>query len=163
MSQLTRRVRIDAPAEKAWAVLADFGGVSKWAPTITESRSLTEANGGVGARRTCTHVKLGQLEEVIVEWEEGRRYSYDVTRGLPMPMKSLNNDWSVESDGDGAVVTLRQNFQTKFGPLGSLMESLMIRRMMGKEMTLALAGLKYHTETGEVSTLDVALPTDAVT
>ena len=122
MSQLTRRVRIDAPAEKAWAVVADFGGVANWAPTITESRSLTDANGGVGARRTCTHVKMGELEEAIVEWDEGRRYSYDVTRGLPMPMKSLNNDRSVESDGDGAVVTLRQNFQTKFGPLGSLGE-----------------------------------------
>ncbi len=163
MSLLTRRVRIDASAEKAWGVLADFGGVSKWAPTITESRSLTEANGGVGARRTCTHVKMGQLEEVIVEWEEGRRYSYDFTRGLPMPMRSLINDWSVESDGDGAVVTLRQNFQTKFGPLGWLMERLVLRRMMDKEITVTLAGLKYHTETGEISTLEVDLPTDAVT
>ncbi len=163
MAQLTRRVRIDASAEKVWAVLADFGGVSKWAPTITESRSLTEANGGVGARRTCTHVKMGEIEEVIVEWEEGRRYSYDFYRGLPMPIKSLNNDWSVESDGDGAVVTLLMNFQTKFGPLGLLMESLVLRRMMEKETIVTLAGLKYHTETGEISTLEVALPTDAVT
>ena len=163
MPLLTGRVQIDASAEKTWEVLADFGGVSNWAPTITESRSLTEANGGVGARRTCTHVKMGQLEEEIVEWEEGRRYSYDVTRGLPMPMKSLNNDWSVEADGDGAVVTLHQNFQTKFGPLGSLMESLVLRRMMEKEIAVSLAGLKYHTETGEISTLEVELPTDAVT
>ena len=80
-----------------------------------------------------------------------------------MPMKSLHNDWSVESDGDGAVVTLRQNFQTKFGPLGSLMESLVLRRMMEKEITVTLAGLKYHTETGAIPTLDVTLPTDAVT
>ena len=161
MPEFTRRVRIDAPSEKVWAVLADFGGVSKWAPTITESRKLTEANGGVGARRTCTHVKMGEIEEEIVEWEDGRRYSYDFYRGLPMPMKSLNNDWSVESDGDGAVVTLRQNFTTKFGPLGSLMESLVLRRMMDKEITVTLAGLKYHTETGEISTLKVTLPTDA--
>ena len=162
MPLLTRRVRIDASAEKTWAVLADFGGVSKWAPTITESRSLTEENGGVGARRLCTHVKMGELEEEIVEWEEGRRYSYDVS-GLPMPMKSLNMDWSVEADGDGAVVTVRQNFQTKFGLLGSLMESLVLRRMMEKEIAVSLAGLKYHTETGEISTLEVELPTDAVT
>ena len=68
MANFMRRVRIDASVEKVWAVLADFGGVSKWAPTITESRSLTEANGGVGARRTCTHVKMVVIEEVIVEW-----------------------------------------------------------------------------------------------
>ncbi len=74
-----------------------------------------------------------------------------------MPMRSLNNDWSVESDGDGAVVT---HF-TKFGPLGSLIESLVLRRMMEKEITVSLAGLKYHTETGEIATLEVALPTDA--
>ena len=60
MPQHTFRVRIDESKELVWDALADFGGVSKWAPTITSSRSLTEANGGVGAKRTCEHVKMGR-------------------------------------------------------------------------------------------------------
>ena len=43
------------------------------------------------------------------------------------------------------------------------MERLVVRRMMDREITVTLAGLKYHTETVEISTLEVDLPTDAVT
>ena len=37
MPQLTRQVKINAPKEKTWDILADWGAVSNWAPTITES------------------------------------------------------------------------------------------------------------------------------
>ena len=35
--------------------------------------------------------KMGDIEERIVAWDEGRSLSYDVIKGLPFPMKSLNN------------------------------------------------------------------------
>ena len=164
MAELTRQVTVDAPKERVWEVLADFGGVSNWAPTITESRSLTEANEGVGAERTCDHVKMGTLEERIVEWEEGERYAYIVTKGLPMPMKSLKNDWSAASANGATRVDLRMVFETKFGPLGTMMEAMMLRRMMRKEMGISLAGLKYHVETGKTATMEVEdeLPISAV-
>ena len=38
------------------------------------------------------------------------------------------------------------------------MELMMMKRMMRKEMGLALAGLKFHIETGSVATTDVDLP-----
>ena len=91
MPKLVRQIAINASKERAWEVLADFSGVSNWAPTILESRSTTEANGGVGAERTCKHEKMGDIEERIVAWDEGRSLSYDVIKGLPCPMKSLNN------------------------------------------------------------------------
>ncbi len=53
-------------------------------------------------------------------------------------------------------------FSTKLGPLGSLMELMMMKRMMRKEMDLALAGLKYHIETGSLASTDVDLPLASV-
>ncbi len=150
MTQLSRQIKINAPKEKTWEILADWGAVSNWAPTITESHTTTEAKRGVGSIRSCDHIQMGTIEEEIVRWEEGSSLSYDVIKGLPMPMKSLNNTWSMSAEGDGSVVTLTMDFQMKFGPLGALMAALAVRRMMHKEMGVSLAGLKQYVETGEV-------------
>ncbi len=158
MSSLTQSVEIDAAKDEVWEVLADLGTVSRWAPTITESAMIGDASEGVGAVRTCEHVKMGTLEETVVSWSEGEAYAYDVTAGLPFPMKALRNNWSVDEQGSRTKVTLHQEFSTKLGPLGSLMESMMLKRMMRKEMRLALAGLEYHIETGSIATTDIDLP-----
>ena len=162
MSSLTQSVEIDAAKDKVWEVLADFGTVSRWAPTITDSAIVGDASEGVGAVRTCDHVKMGTIEETIVSWTEGEAYAYDVTAGLPFPMKALRNHWSVHEQGSRTKVILHQEFSTKLGPLGSLIESMMLKRMMRKEMGLALAGLKYHTETGLLATTEVDLPLESV-
>lgn len=162
MSSLTRSVAIDAGKDNVWEVLADFGAVSKWAPTITDSATVGDVTQGVGAVRTCEHEKMGTLQETIVSWTEGEEYSYDVTAGLPFPMKALRNQWNVREQGAGTAVTLHQEFSTKLGPLGWLMESMMLKRMMRQEMRLALAGLKYHIETGFIASTDVDLPLASV-
>ena len=151
MPTLVRQVAIDASMERTWEVLADFGGVANWAPTISESHSTTEANGGVGAERTCKHEKMGDIEERIVAWEEGRSLSYDVIEGLPFPMKSLNNTWSVSAAGDNAIVSLVMEVRMGPGLLGSL-PALMARLPMRKEMQVSLAGLKQYVETSELVT-----------
>ncbi len=150
MPEITRQVKINTPKEKTWEILADFGAVSNWAPAVTESHITTEAKRGVGAIRIFDHTRMGNIEEEIVAWEEGSSLSYDFIKGLPMPMKSLNNTWSISAEGDGSVVTLTMDFQMKFGPLGALMAALAVRRMMHKEMGLNLAGLKQYLEIGEV-------------
>jgi len=161
MPKLVRQVAINASKEKVWEVLADFSGVANWAPTILESRSTTEANGGVGAERTCKHVKMGNIEERIVAWEDGHSLSYDVIKGLPFPMKSLNNTWSVIAAGDNATVSVAMDFRMGLGPLGVL-PALMARLPMRKEMQVSLAGLKQYVETSEVFTTTKDLAPDSL-
>ena len=151
MTKIVRQVVVNASIEKVWEVLADFGAVSSWAPTILESRSTTEANGGVGAERTCEHEKMGTLVERIVAWEDGRSLSYDVTSGLPFPMKSLNNTWSVTATADKVIVSVAMEYRMRMGPLGAL-PALMARLPMRKEMQISLAGLKQYVESGEAVT-----------
>ena len=159
MPTITRQVRIDGSKEKVWEILADLGAVSNWAPTTLESHSTTEATGGLGAERACEHERMGHIEERIVAWDEGSSLSYDVIKGLPFPMKSLNATWSVSADGDGAVVTFTVDFRMGLGPLGAL-PALMARPLMRKEVGVSLAGLKQYAETGaEVGTVkDVTEP-----
>ena len=161
MSKQVKQVRINAPKEKVWEILADFGGVANWAPTITSAHLLADANGGIGATRSCDHISGAAIEEVITEWEEGEYYSYDMTTSFG-PIKTLRNTWAVGAEGNDTVITLTQDFNMRFGPLGLLMIP-MAKMMMGKEMKLALAGLKHHVETGQVIERDhPELPVAAV-
>ncbi len=48
------------------------------------------------------------------------------------------------------MVTAFIDFQMKFGPVGALLDKLVLRRQFRKVMALGLGGLKYHVETGEV-------------
>ena len=151
MPRLVSQIAINAPKEKVWEILADFGAVSNWAPSISESHSTTDPTVGVGAERTCKHEKLGDIEDRIVSCEDGHSLSYDVIKGLPFPMKSLNNTWSVSAAGDNAIVSLVMEFRMGPGPLGAL-PALMARLPMRKEMRVSLAGLKQYVETSEVVT-----------
>ncbi len=147
MSKLTLQVTINVPADKVWAVLADFGAIDKWAPPVSKSYSTTEASGGVGAGRHCD-TSFGPLKEQIVEWEEGRSFIIDGKTILPM--KYARNGFSVSPAGDGTVATAWIDFKMKFGPLGSMLDKLVLRRQFRKVLTQGLAGLKDHVETGEV-------------
>ncbi len=161
MAKQVKQVRINEGKEKVWEIMADYGGVANWAPTITSSNLLTDANGGIGARRTCDHISGAAIEEVIAEWEEGEYYSYEMTTSFG-PVKTLVNTWAVRSEGNDTVVTLSMDFKMRFGPLGLLMIP-MAKMMMGKEMKLALAGLKHHVETSQVIERDhPGLPVAAV-
>ena len=147
MTQVSSQIRIDAPKEKVWEVLADFGGVSRWAPTVLDSYSTTGANGGVGAGRHCDVKGFGGIEEEIVRWEAGR--SLGVSLDNAGPIKSSVNEFTVIPGDDGTVVTLTVDFQAKFGPAGAVLDRLVVRRQMEKTITLTLAGLKHYVETGE--------------
>ncbi len=162
MSKMIKQVRISAQKEKVWEILGDFSGAANWAPTITSSHLLTDATGGIGARRTCDHISGAAIEEVVTEWEEGQYYyTYEMTTSLG-PVKTLNNKWAVSTEGNDTVVTLTMDFKMRFGPLGLLMIPA-ARMMMGKEMKLSLAGLKHHVETGQVIERDhQGLPVAAV-
>ncbi|MCH7998933.1 MAG: SRPBCC family protein [Chloroflexi bacterium] len=156
MSKITKQITINAPAEKVWDIVADFGSISKWAPNVTNSYSTTEANGGVGAGRHCDVVGFGAIEEEIVEWKESRSLTYEVED--VGPIKSLRNESSVRGDGDRTVVTFTLDYQMKFGPLGALLDKLVAGRQLGKAAALGLAGLKHHVETGEPVDQKTKLP-----
>ena len=51
MPSITQTIRINAPKEKVWNVLADFGGIINYNPNLKDSYSTSKANGGIGATR----------------------------------------------------------------------------------------------------------------
>ncbi|MCH7760334.1 SRPBCC family protein [candidate division TA06 bacterium] len=156
MSVLSKQIRIDAPVESVWKVLADYGGVAKWAPSVNHAVLTTESKGGIDCERQCDVAGFGKVKERIVEWEEGSHYTFTV-EGIG-PMKFVRSNWSVRPDGNMTIAIVTIDFKVKFGPLGALMDRLVVRLNIRKQMVLSLAGLKHYVETGEEVTLTTEIP-----
>jgi hypothetical protein len=51
-------------------------------------------------------------------------------------------------DGGGTLVRQRMEYELKFGPLGKLMDAIMVRRKWNAGIKGFFAGLKRYVETG---------------
>ena len=106
---ITRKVSIDAPKQKVWEVLADFGNVQSLSPNIEKSYLTTEKKNGVGAQRHCDFVSMGaQVEERIVEWNEGESLKIDIYERKNMPMiTGMQAEFKVIEEG-GKTLLIRK-------------------------------------------------------
>jgi uncharacterized protein YndB with AHSA1/START domain len=144
----TSRV-VDAPVARVWAVLDDFGGVSNYNPMVDDSRTLGERATGAGARRECLLDGGGRLEEVIVDYEDGRGYTVEFVDAGPYPMASNVVEFAVRPVADDRTeVSISSEFTPKYGPLGWLAAKLLVERRVRETYDEVLAGLDEHLRTG---------------
>jgi hypothetical protein len=140
---MTRSVCIDAPASAVWAVLSDLGSIHVWVESIRHSHCPAQDR-GVGAVRLC-ELAQGTIRETILEWEEGRSFTYR-GEGAPM-MKHATNRWIVEPRGTQALVTSTAEVVLKGGFFGLLLQPL-VKIIATRLGARSLASLKYLVEQG---------------
>ncbi len=163
MPVITKQVAINALPDRVWQVLADFGTAEKWAPTVARSHISGDLKRGVGAKRVLTTTSGEATEEVVVEWNEGHDFTFEIPNGLANIIRILREKWSVEQASEGTVVAVTMDYETKSGALISLVERLVVRRALRNILVQNLAGLKYYIETGEaVTQATTKLPITAV-
>ena len=148
MGSIEQETFIDAPPDRVWAVLSDFGNPQAWSPNVTHSVVLGEQQRGVGCERSCTVPGFGEVTERAAEWSEGERITIEGL-GIPM-MRRFASTWAIEPAGDGTHLRATLEYEPRFGPFGRLVAALVMRRKIGAALRSSLAGLKYHVETGEL-------------
>lgn len=147
MATFTEQMTIRAPVERVWAALADIGSIARWNPGVKASHLTTPRGEGVGAARYCDLGGRSYLEETVAEWEPGKRLTMRIT-GTNMPFARGEIHFSLRPEGTSTVVTLTPDYLLRFGPLGHLLDRLLVRRTYRRGMAAALAGLKAHVERG---------------
>jgi len=152
MRVLTEQVKISAPHDSVWAALADFGGVSDWAPYMSRSRLVGSQQTGVGTRRIMHHAWGFNFEEAVTEWTDGQGYSFDVYRA-PYPMKDVHENWSTKHVNGVSTVTTQVNYCMRLGLLGRLLDQGLVQFIVRREMRAGLHGLKQHVENAARSAL----------
>lgn len=143
MAEIAETVSIARPPEDVWAALADFGGISRWAPGVDHSCLTAEQREGVGAQRRVQVGRNAFLERVV-EWEPGHRLAY-LIEGLPPVVRSVTNSWELEGSGHSTTVTLSSRIDTGPRPPQQLVARV-VGRALGKASREMLTGLKAHVE-----------------
>ena len=156
MNSIKVQTEINASVEDVWRVLSDFGGVQKWAPSVTNSYLLSENNSGPEAARHCDVAGFGGIQEYVTEWNEGAGFTFRVT-GVG-PIREANSAWLVESKDGKTVVSTTVDYATRFGLLGSALNVIMLRRKLRQGLAQTHAGLQQHLLTGETIGVDFRLP-----
>lgn len=101
-------LRVEAPAEAIWGLLADLARTGEWSPECTGGRWLGGADGPAPGARFLGFNRKGPLwwytRSKVVACEPGRLLSWEVTPpGSRRPVSRWT--WRIEPDGTGAMVT----------------------------------------------------------
>ena len=121
---------ISATRDAVWAVLADFGNISRWNDGVKNSWLTGPVSTGVGATRHCDLKPLGQLEETVREWVENERMVVQIDSVKVLPIESGQVTFSLIHGGEGATkVTVDYDYTTKWGAVGRLLDSRIAKQL----------------------------------
>ena len=147
MTVLENSIRIDAPPEKVWSVLASLDALDQYDPGVTKTEVVTPSQEGPGAARRCDLAPGGWFKEKVVDWKPNESLSFELFE-CSLPVRRLKHSYTLTPDGSGTVVRQRMEYELKFGPVGKLMDAIMVRKKWDAGIKGFFAGLKHYVETG---------------
>lgn len=142
METVEKSISIDAPQEVVWKAVADFQGIGEFHPYIKTVDLLTENNGGLGSKRTCHFNDGSDIDEEIIEWVEGEKYTINGSN-FSLPLKVLHGTVGVRTVDGMSEAYMKIEYQPKFGLIGKLMSTMLMKRALSKRIEGVLAGLNY--------------------
>ncbi len=145
MRNLEEKIEIRSSKQEAWEVLADFGGAAAWAPGMRTSSVRGELKTGVGAYRVMRHSWGFTVEESVTRWTEGIGYAFDLVRA-PFPMSNVRESLSLEYSQGRTVVSTSVSYDMRLGVLGALLDTILVRFLVRREMQAGMRGLKKFVE-----------------
>lgn len=146
MTVLENSIRIDAPADKVWSVLATLDALERYDPGVKKSEIVTPAREGPGTARRCDLAPGGWFKEKVGDWRPNEAISFELFE-CTLPVRRLKHSYTLAPDGAGTRVRQRMEYDLKFGPLGKLMDAVLVRRKWDAGIKSFFTGLKRYIET----------------
>ena len=146
MTTLNNEITVNAPIEKIWEALSVIDTLDKFDPTVKKSTALTSSKSGIGAKRKVDMLDgKNWFEEKVTEFKPYEALTYQLT-DCSFPINGLSHSYSFEKIGNQTKVKQVMQYTVKFGLLGKLMDSLMIRKQTSGGIQKFFAGLKEYAE-----------------
>jgi hypothetical protein len=143
-TELSHSVQINAPTAVVWRVLADLEAVQYYNGAVQKASYLSGQREGVGAGRKC-FVKEGVLTEKVVGWDSGRSIEMELISS-PWPVAFMRWKTELAEQSGGTLVRQKMRYKLKFGPLGSLLNAMVMRGKMDRQLNGIFANLKTYVE-----------------
>ena len=145
MTTLRHDITARCAPERVWALLADLEAVARYNQTVAAARVRGAARTGVGAERECDLKPNGRVVERVIAWDEGRAVGLEVVES-DWPIVYMRWTTRVDPDAAGARITQDLVYQVKFGPLGWLLDHLVMRRKLSSTLDEVFANLVRTAE-----------------
>jgi uncharacterized protein YndB with AHSA1/START domain len=146
MTVLENSIRIDASPERVWRALAALDALERYDPGIAKSEIVTASREGLGSARRCDLKPGGWFKEKVADWRPNEALSFELFE-CSLPVRRLKHSYTLTPDGAATIVRQRMEYELKFGPMGKLMDALMVRKKWDASIKGFFAGLKSYVET----------------
>jgi len=151
MSQVQRSQVIKAPIAPTWTAVSRLGAVQDWHPNVARAEVLTAHDSGIGASRRVEFQDGRSAVETVIEESEQQFTTMEMSAESPLS-RAVVTIRTKERSADTTEVTFFIDYGLKYGPVGWLIDAVMMKRLFGKVFDSALGGLSYHLETGNLVT-----------
>ena len=137
---------IEAPRHLAWEALADLEVVSRWNPAIDGAECISDKRQGLGARRRCYMHPSGWMVESVTEWEPEQIIAFAIENAPPIRIGLAR--FVLSDDEAGTRLQATFNYEVRFGPLGPVIDGLVVHRYLSSAWSDGMDGLRRHLEDG---------------
>lgn len=150
MAKIHNEITINAPVEKVWATLADLEQVQYYNPAIAKARYISTNKEGAGAARHCDFKDGKWVKERVTAVTPHKSMSIEMYEHQ-WPVKYMRWRTNLAPEGSGTHVSQKLEYEVKFGILGKLLDSLMMRGKMSKMLNEIFESMKRYIESREAS------------
>lgn len=150
MTVLKNTIHIEAPLERVWKALTKLDALQEYDPGIAKSALRTDTREGIGAARQCDIKAGGWFRERVTVWEPEKALEftlYDCT----LPVQRLRHHYALRAEDGGTRIDQTQEYTLKYGPLGAVLDALVVRRKWDAGVKSFFAGLKEYVEASRTS------------
>lgn len=144
MNSLTKKISINAPLEKIWAILADVARTPEWVDGVKESERTGPVREGKGARwrESCVldrqHI---EVEHEMTVWEPMKKAV--IQSALPIN-GSMTRTLALNQKPEGVEISVE--FVWDLGIAGMILGEEKVRKILDQSFTNTLANWKDLAE-----------------
>ena len=147
MATIHNEITVNASVEKVWSILTDLELLEKYDPTVKKSTLISTEKTGIGAKRKVDMLDgKNWFDEKITVFNPNEALTYQLTE-CSFPIKELRHSYNFERIGTQTKVKQVMEYTVKFGLLGKLLDSMMIRKQSDGGIKKFFTGLKTYAET----------------
>ncbi len=147
MATLHNEITVNVSIDKVWAMLTDLELLEKYDPTVKKSTLVSSDKTGIGAKRKVLMLDgKNWFDEKVTVFKPNEALTYQLT-DCSFPIAELKHSYSFEIVGNQTKVKQVMEYTVKFGFLGKLLDSLMIRQQSDTGIKKFFAGLRSYAET----------------
>lgn len=143
--RIERSIRINAPPEKVFGLLADREQVPKWNKLIKEAVIISQQRTGVGS--TVHYIgeaggARGEWDMETTEWVKNKKDVMQTTSGDV----TMLSTWTLKEVDGGTELTNEIRYELPYSILGKIINRLKASKDIENGMVAALQNLKHLSE-----------------